>query len=80
MSESSSLGLPSGLFVLTPSLAPAVVASYWLLALKAGPWAALFVFAVFADSEPLSTFLNHVSNFLTNFQFFFFNSTAARYY
>jgi len=26
-----------------------------------------------------STFLNHVSNFFTNFQFFFFNSTAARY-
>lgn len=28
----------------------------------------------------VSTFLNQVSNFLTNFQFFFFNSTAARYY
>ena len=27
-----------------------------------------------------SIFLNQVSNFFTNFQFFFFNSTAARYY
>lgn len=26
-----------------------------------------------------STFLNQVSNFFTNFQFFFFNSIAARY-
>ena len=30
--------------------------------------------------SPVSNFLNQVSNFLTNFQFFFFSSTAARYY
>lgn len=30
-------------------------------------------------TAPASAFLNHVSNFLLNFQFFFFSSTAARY-
>jgi len=66
----------------------------WLIALTPSGLAALFEplnddEAVGPDAAvaglPLaevlspSTFLNQVSNFLTNFQFFFFNSTAARY-